>query len=419
MKSLARLFLLLIAASVLAHGQDLKHHYLTSKTKAYSLGGLKFEVDLPGAILHQDRYLEPADNKELNYFLHSGLWVGAKQGDRIAVVSGDGNPIVSEFTEWRYTESIDTAVNDLGLASLATITRSVYRDDFILPGHDPVGLTVTQRTIKIERLPILIFEYSVEPDSAVDSMIVGVYFDFDLPDDGNISTPGNDHVKVFPKRKFIAMSNAGQWDRGYIPGVALLLEDELNYRVLGALAAPLADSAKWELLTNPGQGVDFSEPDDYRFVVYGDSRSVAPGDRYEFTVALIHAKGEKDFAKLHDSVKLWPFIDGGLAKAIAQDLEEAEALPTRISLFPNYPNPFNPATTIRIGLPEEANVQLVVYDINGRQVNSLHEGLLNAGYHTFIWDGTDERGVPVSSGVYLLAMRSTGFHQTQKMIYLR
>jgi hypothetical protein len=83
-----------------------------------------------------------------------------------------------------------------------------------------------------------------------------------------------------------------------------------------------------------------------------------------------------------------------LAKRGNQDNAIA-ALPERYSLEPPYPNPFNPSTTLRLALPEDATVRLRVFDVVGRQVASLVEGSLQAGYHDFIW-----KAQTLSSGPY-------------------
>jgi hypothetical protein len=79
-----------------------------------------------------------------------------------------------------------------------------------------------------------------------------------------------------------------------------------------------------------------------------------------------------------------------------------EALPERLTLMGAAPNPFNPATRIRFGLPAARETSLRVYDVSGRLVRTLlDERLLAAGYHSAEWDGRDDRGAPVGSGVYL------------------
>ncbi len=97
-----------------------------------------------------------------------------------------------------------------------------------------------------------------------------------------------------------------------------------------------------------------------------------------------------------------------------------QELPERFELFPNFPNPFNPATTIRYGLPEASVVELVVYDLLGRQV-ALLKGRQEqtAGYHTVIWDGRDAGGKQVASGIYFVRMQAGRFVQTQKMVLVK
>ncbi|MCB1048891.1 MAG: T9SS type A sorting domain-containing protein, partial [Calditrichaeota bacterium] len=95
-------------------------------------------------------------------------------------------------------------------------------------------------------------------------------------------------------------------------------------------------------------------------------------------------------------------------------------LPTRFVLEQNYPNPFNPSTTIRFGLPEAAVVTLAVYDVLGcTVVGVLREEPLPSGWHEFTWDGRDDRGVPVASGVYLYRMESVSGRLVGKMTLIR
>ncbi len=69
-------------------------------------------------------------------------------------------------------------------------------------------------------------------------------------------------------------------------------------------------------------------------------------------------------------------------------------------LHPNFPNPFNPRTTIKYELPEAKQVRLIIYDILGRQVRALQQGRAAAGMYMVEWDGTNEWGVPVAAGIY-------------------
>jgi len=97
----------------------------------------------------------------------------------------------------------------------------------------------------------------------------------------------------------------------------------------------------------------------------------------------------------------------------------SEPLPEGFVLQQNYPNPFNPVTTIRYDLPEQARVTLQVFDILGHEVRTLVQGVEESGFKSVIWDGTDDLGQPVSSGIYFYQLQAGAFEQTRKMVLLR
>jgi hypothetical protein len=94
-------------------------------------------------------------------------------------------------------------------------------------------------------------------------------------------------------------------------------------------------------------------------------------------------------------------------------------LPEDFELTQNYPNPFNPTTTIRYALPEDANVKLTVYNMMGREIKSLVNQKLSAGYHYAEWDGTDNNGNIVANGLYLYRIEAGTYVMTHKMMFLK
>jgi PKD repeat protein len=92
----------------------------------------------------------------------------------------------------------------------------------------------------------------------------------------------------------------------------------------------------------------------------------------------------------------------------------AAELPEAIHLAQNYPNPFNPSTTIRFALQQPEQVTLTVYDITGRLVTTLFNGVRTAGWHDVIWDASG-----VGSGVYLYRLQAGTTVQTRKMVLIR
>ncbi len=99
--------------------------------------------------------------------------------------------------------------------------------------------------------------------------------------------------------------------------------------------------------------------------------------------------------------------------------DDDSAIPTKITLFANYPNPFNPETTIGFQLPAAGDVTLEIYTITGQLVKTLVSSLQPAGKFTVKWNGTNQFGKPVSSGVYLYRLSVGNVVQTRKMILLR
>ena len=94
-------------------------------------------------------------------------------------------------------------------------------------------------------------------------------------------------------------------------------------------------------------------------------------------------------------------------------------LPVEYALEANYPNPFNPVTTIKYSLPEDGMVTITIYDASGRQIKTLMDRQLSAGYHSMIWDSTDNGGNVVGAGIYFYSISADNFQQTRKMLLIK
>lgn len=97
----------------------------------------------------------------------------------------------------------------------------------------------------------------------------------------------------------------------------------------------------------------------------------------------------------------------------------AANIPKEYNLHQNYPNPFNPSTTIKYDLKMDTKVTLVIIDILGREIKRIVDGYENAGYKSVTWDGTDNNGLQVSSGVYFYTLRAGSYVKTNRMIILK
>ena len=94
-------------------------------------------------------------------------------------------------------------------------------------------------------------------------------------------------------------------------------------------------------------------------------------------------------------------------------------LPSTIQLSPNYPNPFNPSTTIGYALPVDMTVELVVYNMLGQKLKVLYSGIQKAGYHSVPWDGTNEYGSSMASGIYIYRLKTDENNLIRKMILMK
>ena len=94
-------------------------------------------------------------------------------------------------------------------------------------------------------------------------------------------------------------------------------------------------------------------------------------------------------------------------------------IPDEIGLSQNFPNPFNPITEIRYNLPIDQNVAITIYDLNGRVVKTLVDGMQPAGYHKIIWDGTNANGMAIATGIYFYQMKAGDYVEINKMVLLK
>ncbi|MFH1276882.1 MAG: FlgD immunoglobulin-like domain containing protein [Candidatus Eisenbacteria bacterium] len=95
------------------------------------------------------------------------------------------------------------------------------------------------------------------------------------------------------------------------------------------------------------------------------------------------------------------------------------AVPTTTRLLGNVPNPFNPVTEIRFDLSNRVPVSLEVYNVSGQRVRTLSSGALSAGSHAVTWDGRDDGGASVSSGVYFYRLQAGEFSESKRMTLIR
>ena len=96
-----------------------------------------------------------------------------------------------------------------------------------------------------------------------------------------------------------------------------------------------------------------------------------------------------------------------------------EGIPTEFTLHENYPNPFNPTTSLRFDLPEVTDATITIFNMLGQKVKTFNMNDTPAGYHSIKWDATNDYGDPVGAGVYLYQLQTKDFVKTRKMVLLK
>ena len=161
---------------------------------------------------------------------------------------------------------------------------------------------------------------------------------------------------------------------------------------------------------------------DFREWIGTGPTMINPGDTLWVTFAVIAGD---------NLVEIQTNADAALAKALAVGFiddtgldDELGGMPREFALAQNYPNPFNPATRIAYALPEQSTVTIKVYNLVGQLVTTLANGVQEAGYHFATWNGRNNSGTPVSSGVYFYRFEASGssgknFTDLKKMLFLK
>ncbi len=104
---------------------------------------------------------------------------------------------------------------------------------------------------------------------------------------------------------------------------------------------------------------------------------------------------------------------------LSTGVEDAIEVPTNYRLLSNYPNPFNPTTKIAFEIPQSENVSLKIYNINGELIRTVTNETLPAGHFEKVWDGKNDFGTEVSSGIYIYRLTAGNFDRSARMVLMK
>jgi len=150
--------------------------------------------------------------------------------------------------------------------------------------------------------------------------------------------------------------------------------------------------------------------------IWEGQQTVITGAAYDFSLKCEVTDSDNNISTDIHSVSV-----GGqfFSKKNQQNLAALKLIPTELSLEVNYPNPFNPTTTIGFWLPEAQRILISIYSKTGEIVINLVDDYLSEGYHNVVWNGINQSGNKVASGIYIYEMRSKNKRFIRKMLFTK
>ncbi|MFZ5980003.1 MAG: T9SS type A sorting domain-containing protein, partial [Candidatus Zixiibacteriota bacterium] len=171
-------------------------------------------------------------------------------------------------------------------------------------------------------------------------------------------------------------------------------------------------SEQYSLIADNNNAVDSLTQGDMLFMVTSGAYDLVARDSVEIAFAIVVGNSLDEL--YHSAVIAKQKFD----IITAVEIEESTR-PTSFILHQNFPNPFNPTTTISFSLPTADDVNLEIFNLLGQKVTTLQSGRLPAGEHAYDWNATDDSGQNVATGVYFYRLKTSSFTQTRKMMLLK
>ncbi len=389
---------------------------------------IKWNVGLPDHRTHEigDVYLTITDQGIIGYMDQGGgegvgmgpvgeasdLFIGSFWAGTSAayICNRDYNGLGSETYEWIVSDPDPNGrVRDLGATGSDETFRAIFTDG----GHaSPLPLMVEQISLSFSTAPdntFVILEYRLTNNSAsaIPAMYTGIYCDFDIGEDSSRNMGNTD-----PSRNLTYLNEP----LGNFYGIVLLGETTpqnltmVNNPLYVYPTSAVTDADKFDLLTGTLSHPIGKVNDDWSMLTSSVMSLDANGGQGVVAYALVYGQSLTDL-NFNADVAIAAY------NPVAPITED-----TPVKLFrlgQNHPNPFNPTTSIRFTVEKEGPVELAVYDVSGRKIRTLVRDTRGPGDHVVTWDGTDQSGSRVPSGMYFYKLNSGGDSSTRKMTLVK
>lgn len=365
----------------------------------------------------------------VNYSARFSLWVAAvTAAAETLVTAGTGNQL-SHRPEWSPIHDSFEVSEASSFPQVEKITSVSYWDGVSFEGHKPLGLQVEQQvySFKNSGFAILVFAITLATEAEpLEDLYVGFWSDVDAPDSEDRKSPTNDQIgfSLTGRAPFIFDSNVAGQEVPLLGAMILGVQDPL-LSWWKAEEDPVRDAEHYAYLKGEVPLTDPTQPGDFRFLVSYGPFALKVDEVIEFPVVLVQANQVSDFEdNLTDAVEFFNEALGGasLAKSLASGGAQgigAARVPQAFRLYPNFPNPFNPETHIQFDLPAGVPVELRIYNALGQLVRAVVDRPYPAGTFVVTWDGRDDRGQVLPSGIYIYKIKAGDFQAQRKLLLLK
>ncbi len=284
----------------------------------------------------------------------------------------------------------------------------------------PMHLRIIQRTFadqEEELQNLILFSYTIQNqgDETLTPFHFGFFFDWDI-DGGHYNT---NMVNYDSGHRLSYVYDTGAGPDTYV-GMAVLDDVGVSSRAIyndqnhpqntsWGLYDGFTDEEKWQSLSG---GAAFSQagPADISHVISAGPFTLLPQTFITLHVALVAGNSLADLQNT---------VDRGNHFLLTRLTNDEPTQPTDWQLSANYPNPFNAATSITYELPRAAAVRLEIFDLLGRHVKTLVDRAEAVGLHKVTWDGSDQQGLAMASGVYWYRLQAGSYSRSRKMLLIR
>jgi subtilisin family serine protease len=360
-----------------------------------------------------------------NWLFEGALLVGT---DTLHVShSARGTPAGPVETDWQVSPGGNIVITEPG-AFADEEGYSVYTD---IGAPNPLDMGIVQESYAFSGDPdddyviVMLRMTSLSPDSGsiVNNIYMGLFMDWD------VSTTGNEYL-----------TNDGAMNREYDVGY-MYRSLSPSYPYVGVSVLSDMGMTGFHLINNQNSEYNFTRAEffgslsggfvdtlrtggDYSFVIATGPFSLPAGDTLTTAFAVLAGEGLADLASNIQAARVqWDRIDPvGINDPAAGG---SGSLPKSYALSQNYPNPFNPTTSITFSIVAEGEktepvpARLRVFNMRGQLVKTLIDREMIPGNHSVIWDGRDESGLNVGSGVYIYTLEAGEFRIQRKMVLLK